>query len=448
MTIPMRRPRFLEALMRSRRVPVILATAVAALYLSGAASAQPAPPPQTAPTDIERLGFDEAVARAIEKNTDVAQAAQAILQAEALLQQARVVYKPTAGATVNLTVLDKERGFDEFVTQPRTQGTFAGSVSYPILSASRWAAATQARDQVEIARLSAADVRRQVATATGQAYLSVINEQRQVAVNTVALENAQAHVDYARSRLEAGAGSKLNELRASQELATDAVLLEASRLALRRSQEALGVLLAADKPLDAASEPAFEIPTAPGDESWLAQRADVQLFGANVTAADRVWRDSWKDWVPTASASWQPQWIHPAGLFAPSRTWQAVIGVDIPVFDGGERRAVKRQRQIARDTFQLQLDDLRLRVRAELRTAQAAVDSTERAVGNARLAAQHAAEVVRITDVAFRAGATTNLEVIDAQRGARDADTAAAQAEDQVRRARLDLLVALGLFPK
>ena len=67
---------------------------------------------------------------------------------------------------------------------------------------------------------------------------------------------------------------------------------------------------------------------------------------------------------------------------------------------------------------------------------------------HARLAAQHAAEVLKITDVAFRAGATTNIELIDAQRRARDADTAAVQAEDRVRQARLDLLVALGRFPR
>jgi outer membrane protein TolC len=56
--------------------------------------------------------------------------------------------------------------------------------------------------------------------------------------------------------------------------------------------------------------------------------------------------------------------------------------------------------------------------------------------------------VLRITDVAFREGATTNIEVIDAQRGARDADTTAATAEDAVRRAQLELLVATGLFPQ
>jgi outer membrane protein TolC len=49
--------------------------------------------------------------------------------------------------------------------------------------------------------------------------------------------------------------------------------------------------------------------------------------------------------------------------------------------------------------------------------------------------------------VAFRAGATTNIELVDAQRRARDADSAVALAEDRARQARLALLVALGRFP-
>jgi outer membrane protein TolC len=56
--------------------------------------------------------------------------------------------------------------------------------------------------------------------------------------------------------------------------------------------------------------------------------------------------------------------------------------------------------------------------------------------------------VLQITTTAFEVGATTNLEVIDAQRSARDAETIATLAEDAVRRAHLDLLVALGRFPR
>ena len=49
--------------------------------------------------------------------------------------------------------------------------------------------------------------------------------------------------------------------------------------------------------------------------------------------------------------------------------------------------------------------------------------------------------------LAYRAGASTNIEVLDAARQARDADTATAQAEDLSRQARLDLLVSAGRFP-
>ncbi len=48
---------------------------------------------------------------------------------------------------------------------------------------------------------------------------------------------------------------------------------------------------------------------------------------------------------------------------------------------------------------------------------------------------------------AFQAGATTSLDVTDAERTARDADTAAVVAEDAVRQSRLDLLAAVGRFP-
>ena len=84
---------------------------------------------------------------------------------------------------------------------------------------------------------------------------------------------------------------------------------------------------------------------------------------------------------------------------------------------------------------------------SEVRAARVAVDSSSRAVTSARAAADQAQQVVDITNISFRAGGATNIEVIDAERRGRDSDTAVAVAEDALRRARLDLLAALGLFP-
>ena len=66
---------------------------------------------------------------------------------------------------------------------------------------------------------------------------------------------------------------------------------------------------------------------------------------------------------------------------------------------------------------------------------------------SSREAAESAREALRITEIAYKAGATTNVEVVQAQQTARNAEVVAALAEDRLRQARLDLLVAVGKFP-
>ena len=57
--------------------------------------------------------------------------------------------------------------------------------------------------------------------------------------------------------------------------------METSRLAVYRAQEALGVLIAADGPADAADEPAFGIaPVADQSASLQLLRTDLKLFAA------------------------------------------------------------------------------------------------------------------------------------------------------------------------
>ncbi len=200
------------------------------------------------------------------------------------------MYRPTLTGTVTTTTSSTRSAGS--TTRSRSRGhspVFGASLSYPVLAAARWAQRAQAEDQIRVARLGTDETRRQVALATAQAYLAVIAQQRQVEVNRLARENATAHVEYARALLKEGAGSRLNELRAAQELAVDEVLLEASLLALRRAQEALGVLLAADAPVDAAAEPAFEIVRVAG-RSELAGRTHRHqvVHGAHRRRAARL----------------------------------------------------------------------------------------------------------------------------------------------------------------
>jgi outer membrane protein TolC len=81
------------------------------------------------------------------------------------------------------------------------------------------------------------------------------------------------------------------------------------------------------------------------------------------------------------------------------------------------------------------MTELEIQARSEVRLAQERLRSLERALDAARRAADQTGEVLRITTTAFEVGATTNLEVIDAQRSDLDAKTTAEIAEGAVRRA-------------
>ena len=141
-----------------------------------------------------------------------------------------------------------------------------------------------------------------------------------------------------------------------------------------------------------------------------------------------------------------PRYVTPAGLFEPSNTWRAYFQLEIPIFDG-RLQPQKRARVAEQEAARLRLDALTNEARSELRFAQDAVRRNQRIVADIRLAAESAQEALRITEIAYRAGATTNFEGVQAQLAARNAEIEAELAEDRLRQARLDLLVALGQFP-
>jgi outer membrane protein TolC len=451
---------------------------LAALLLPGAASAQ----------TMERVTFDEAVRRAITNNPTVQQAAAGIVRAEALLQQVRSLSRPSVDATFSTNVIDPITQFSGASITPRTQTLTSAGVSVPLLTPVAWAQRNQAADQVLVSKIATEEARRQIGLATAQAYLAVIAQRRVVDLNERARDNARAHYDYANQRFQGGIGSRLNALRAQQELSADEARVEDAQLAVRRAQEALGVLVAAEGPVDAANEPDFAVPaaaaatappaaptatvappagtpaaastqtpgTAPVQTPGIAPvpapdfalRADIRQLIARQMAAERVLSDSWKDRLPSVTALFTPQFLAPSGLFSESRSWRASVVLSVPLFDSGQRKGLELERRALVDVVRAERANAERQAASEIRTAREAIQSTERALARAREAADQANEVLRITDIAFREGATTNIEVIDAQRAARDAETTAVIAEDAVRRARLDLLVSTGRFPQ
>jgi hypothetical protein len=210
--------------------------------------------------------------------------------------------------------------------------------------------------------------------------------------------------------------------------------------------------------VDDADEPLFAAPdlaetagataaATPGVANPFLARTDLRLFAAEQQAAERVLRDSSKDRYPFLEAAFLPSSMYPSQFFVPQNSWRLVMQLSVPLFDSGQRRGLKLERQAAVDISRATFTRALTTAESEVRTARAAVASAERGLTTAHAGADQARQVVDIVNISFRAGAATNIEVIDAQRRARDADVAVAVAEDTLRRARLELLTAAGRFP-
>jgi len=408
-----------------------------------------APAAAQPPVPSERVTFRDAVSRAMERNPSAAVAAAGILRAQALLGQARSVTRPQINGNVTSTTLNSGVTFEDTTVTPRSAVTGVLDLRMPLYAPALWARRAEAEEAVGVANLSAVETRRQIALATADAYLMIIARKRVVEGNVRSRDTSRAHFELASELEEAGRGSRLNRVRAQQQLSATEGVIEATQFAVYRAQEALGVLLVASGPVDAAEEPDFapRLDTSAIELPTLMARSDLQLFAAEQQAAENVLKNASKSYLPFFQGIFQPQTTYPSQFFTPQNTWRLLLQLDVPIFDSGGRASDKQLRQASVDVAKATFDSAVTTATSEVRMAREAVASAERELASARASAAQAQEVVTIVNVSFRAGAATNIEVIDADRTARDADTGVAIAEDALRRAKFDLLNALGQFP-
>jgi len=402
------------------------------------------------PATLEKVTFGEVVRRALERSTTTVVAAEEVRRADGLLGQARSGSLPGLVATGIKTRLDADRVLASgAVAAAKDQTSGSLSLTVPLVVPARWFQWAHGSQFLDAAVAGQADAQRSAAIAAGRAYLTIIAAKRVVEVSERARETAKAHYEFARTRRGGGLGNRLDELRAEQELAASEVQVENSNMALARSREALGILVGGGVPLDAAGEPTLpELPQA--DQAVAeaeARRGDVQAARARAYVAERTYADSWADWLPTLAANWQGIYQDPPTLTTPKWGWQAQLVLQFPLLEGGLRVGQARERSALSNEAQAQLDGTLRQARSDVRLAFESLQRARAALRAAGRGADSARAALDLANQAYRAGAVNNLEVIDAERQARDAATSAVIAEDGARQALLDLLSATGRFP-
>jgi len=388
----------------------------------------------------EALTFGRALGVARARSVSVAVAEADITRSEALVKQARAAAFPTLTGNGTYTRLDNDRLVGDRVAQGADSLSLNLNVTVPLLAASRWGAWKRAEDAASVATYQKRAEERGVVLAAGRAYLSVLLQKKAIAVAERARDVAKSHLTFAEAREKGGVGTRLDVVRAAQEVEAMEAQLAQARIAVVRAEEALGTTLGLDHPVDAADEPALDV----GQSAELAERADLRAQARDVEAKERATHDAFRDYVPTLSASFQPFYQNPPTLTLPETGWQAQLVLAVPLFDGGLRYGQQQERKALLVQARARYEDALRRARSEVRVAETAIDEASKVVERARASVALAREAASLAQIAYTRGATTNLELVDADRRARDAESQLALAEDTVRQARLEWLLVTG----
>ena len=400
--------------------------------------------------DAVKVSFEDAVKRAVENNPNAQIADEEIKRAEALREQVRASWFPTLAANGTYSHLDADRVSGTNVIQQADSLNANLAAVIPIISAKNWAAHARAKELREINRTAAGDVKKQVALSAGRAYLTVLAQHRLLDTVILARDNAKAHEDFSKQRLDGGVGNRLDYVRASQERASSEAQVRTQQITLARAQEQFGQVIGVDHPVDVTGDAQLQqLPTLDSALKEIdSKRFDVVAQKQRTESTRKAVRDAYTDYLPLLSAQGQAFYQDPATLTTPKTGWQVQLVLTLPLYDGGLRYGQEHERSALYEEAKARLDLVLRQARSDVRLAFESVRRADEALAQAREASKLANEARELTDLAYKAGATSNIEVIDAERRARDADTNAVIAEDTARQARLDLLGACGRFPE
>ncbi len=315
----------------------------------------------------------------------------------------------------------------------------------PLLAFNRWLAAAQAEDALNAERLGAHDVRRLVTGLVARAWFQVRLQHQLVEIADRAVQTSKRQLELATVRGSGGLGTRLDVLRANRELTDNENRRSQARADLLAAQETLGAVLGLESPADVSGAPSLPaLPDHPDVGALVRDREDVKAAEARVAVAQRRVDESWLDYTPFAVGAFAPFVQTPATPTTPNVGFVATINLVQLLYDGGARSALYRDRRAAWHLAQGQRDELLQRALADARAAWGQLAERADGARSAGASAELAAEALKLSQRSYEEGAGTSIELVDAERSARDAATNASVAEVVAELAKVDVLASCG----
>lgn len=394
------------------------------------------------------------VRNGLDQNLDVLQALERINQAEANVVVAGAGSLPSLVTSASGAISGREG--NGIITDTPTARTASGNLDvswfldlFGLYKRSKDSALAQldaAYAGVDVARLS-------LLQAVVSAYIDVRYFQERIALARQNLESRRETLELTRLQLEAGAASRLDVVQAeglvNSTIAQIPALETSFRGAAHRVATLLGLPASSLLPelQKGARQPVARFSVKAGVPADLIRnRPDIRAAERQLAAAVAEIGVAEARLYPaiTLGGTITPSFTSSSGSDGRSLSWNFGPGISLPIFDGGQLKAnVTAAESTAREAY-LAWKQTVLGAVEEVENALAAVSRDARTVNALRDTVRSYDEALELATASYRDGASSLLDVLDAQREVSTAQSNLAQAVQQSAQDFVSLNVAIG----
>jgi outer membrane protein TolC len=385
-----------------------------------------------------KLGFRDAIQRGLAYNLGQTGATQSLRQAEGQSKAARSSLLPNLNGTAieNVQTTDLRAYGFRFTfpgfSIPNVIGPFnymdlRAHLSQNVLDLTAINNYRAANDVVSANRYAAQDARELIVLAVGGAYLQAIAAKARVASEQAQVQSANAEFDQSTQQFQQGLVAKVDADRSEVQSLThkQRLLSLQNDLAKQKINLARMIGLPANDQYDLSDDVPFSAaaPLTVEDalERAFKQRADLKAAEAQVHAAERAHAAARAERYPSlgVTADYGGIGTNPSQM---ETTYTATATLKIPLWQGGRAEGDIQQADAALAQRRAEYEDLKGQIESDVRSAYMDLQASGSQVEVARRNVQVNAETVDLTRQKVVAGVIDNVELLQAQEQATNAE--------------------------
>jgi outer membrane protein TolC len=327
------------------------------------------------------------------------------------------------------------------------------SATYEIFSLRKFTEISRTKADVASAQAGELEQRFNAALETESSYYDVLVNQELTRVNGQRARRAREGLAVARARVSSGAAVQTDSLQLVLELVRAQVDSLRQHNALRTAQLELGRRVGASGPvgataLDTAPAAPLPIPLPEAIRVALDQGPQYRAARANESSAEAALRAQRGEYLPVLSIGGLHQ-RYDTELFPNASNISSVtFSLSFPLWNNGQREIELSRARVNRDVSRAVREDLERVVRRDVTSSYDAYQVSAAAVELALVAGTVATQTYRMQELRYRSGASTILDLLDAQVDLAEAEAGVVQARYQNRLAlaRLEAILGRRLF--